>query len=257
MTPWCALARVAAGLAGLCLLASAAGAGTSIHIFAAASTTDAVRAIAARYERGHDTRVRVVVAASSTIAKQIAAGAPADIYLSANVAWMDWLEDRGEIVPASRTVLLRNRLVVVAPEGGRELDALAELPAYLGDRRLAMGDPAHVPAGIYARDALRGLDLWSALKPRTAFASDVRAALELVAQREAAAGMVYATDARISDGVGVVAEVPQRHHAPIRYPVAIVDGRDRPAVRRVFRYLRGSEAAEIWREHGFVRADGT
>jgi molybdate transport system substrate-binding protein len=257
-----ALGRATAALAGFALAgavnaAPARAAGETVHIFAAASTTDAVRAIAARYEADHDATVRTVFAASSTVAKQVAAGAPADIYLSANVRWMDWLETRGEIRAATRTELLRNRLVVVAPKGRPDLTRMADLPDYLGDRRLAMGDPSHVPAGIYAKAALNSLGLWATVKPRAAFGSDVRAALALVGRGEASAGMVYATDARISDDVRVVATVPKRHHAPIRYPVAIVKGQASATVRDVFAYLQDTPAAEIWREHGFERAGGS
>jgi len=256
--------RVRLGLTGLLGLTAAFGvapgtpaAGEStVDIYAAASTTEAVRAIAARYERTHDVTVRTVVAASSTLAKQIAAGAPADIYLSANVAWMDWLQKRGDIQTRTRRVLLRNRLVVVAPRGADNLTDLSALPAYLGERRLAMGDPAHVPAGAYAREALRGTGLWDRLRTRAAFGGDVRAALALVGQGEAAAGLVYASDARISDDVRAVATVPPRHHTPIRYPVAVVDGRNDPAVRDVLGHLWSDAAAAVWRDHGFDRASG-
>jgi molybdate transport system substrate-binding protein len=244
----------AAALTGAALTASARAADETVHIFAAASTTDAVRTIAERYAAQHDGNLRTVFAASSTVAKQVAAGAPADIYLSANVEWMDWLAERGEIRTGTRTELLRNRLVVVAPKGRPDLTEMAKLSDYLGDRRLAMGDPAHVPAGIYAKEALQSLGLWNTLKTRSAFGADVRAALALVGRGEASAGLVYATDARISDDVRAVATVPQRHHTPIQYPVAIVKGQATQAVRDVFAYLQSAEAAEIWRAHGFERA---
>ena len=250
-------ALLALALAILASLGSAPAGVATVDIYAAASTADAVRAIAERYERKTDgVTVRTVIAASSTVAKQIAAGAPADIYLSANTDWMDWLQRRGGIEPGTRRALLTNRLVVVAPEGANDLASLTDLPQYLGDRRLAMGDPAHVPAGIYARQALRGLGLWTDLQNRAAFGADVRAALALVAEGESPAGFVYATDARIAQRVRVVAKVPRRLHAPIRYPVAIVADRDDPAVREVFTYLQGEAAADVWREHGFERAKG-
>ena len=131
-----------------------------------------------------------------------------------------------------------------------------DLPALLGGRRLAMGDPAHVPAGQYARAALRELGLWARLRgTHTAFASDVRAALALVARGEAAAGVVYATDARISRAVRVAATFPADSHPPIRYPLARVDGQARADVRTLMDFLCGAEAAELFRAHGFqVRA---
>jgi molybdate transport system substrate-binding protein len=243
------IAVLAAGL----LAAAPARAGESVLVFAAASTTDAVQAVLDAFRERHpDTAVRTSFAASSTLAKQIARGAPADVYLSANVDWMNYLAERGAIARDSRVDLLANRLVLIAPRGSDLPAAIERLPEALGARPLAMGNPDHVPAGIYAKQALESLGLWAALKPRAAFGHDVRAALALVGRGEAAAGIVYATDARISDTVVRKATFPADSHAPIRYPLARAAGHDRPAVRRVTRFLRSAEAAAIFRDHGFT-----
>lgn len=245
--------RLACGLvaAALVLGLGVSARAEPVTIFAAASTTDAVRAVAERFEAETGTPVRPVFAASSTLAKQIAAGAPADIYLSANVAWMDWLRQRGHIAAATRRDLLTNRLVLVVPAGAGAPPDLAALPDWLDGRRLAMGDPAHVPAGRYAKAALDHLGLWAALRRRAAFASDVRGALALVAQDAAPAGMVYATDARISEDVTVAIEVPESHHPPIRYPVARTADSDHAKADRLLAFLESASARRIFAAHGF------
>ncbi len=245
------LGWLAALLAALLVIPSARAAERPVTIFAAASTTEAVQAVVARYAEARGESVRPVFAASSTLAKQIAAGAPADLYLSANEAWMDWLAQREGIDRDSRVNLLGNGLVVVVPEGAPPLRNVQALPDYLGQRRLAMGDPSHVPAGRYARAALKSLDLWPNVRRRTAFGSDVRAALAMVARGEAAAGVVYTTDARISDDVRVAAGLPPESHPLIRYPLVLVGQPAGEAARRFFDFLRGPEAAAIFRRHGF------
>ena len=240
-------------LAALLLILAGPVQAGQVTVFAAASTTDAVQAVLTAFRKAHPrTDVRASFAASSTLAKQIARGAPADLYISANVAWMDYLADRGAIDPASRVDLLGNRLVLVASPMSPVSGDLAKLPEALGERRLAIGDPAHVPAGIYAKQALQALGLWEKVADRAAFAADVRAALALVGRGEAAAGIVYATDARISDRVKRVATLPADSHPPIHYPLARVDGADRPEVRRLYDFLRSNEAQAIFRDHGFM-----
>ena len=239
----------------LLILAAPAQAGGPVTVFAAASTTDAVQAVLTAFRKAHPgPHVRASFAASSTLAKQIARGAPADLYLSANVGWMDYLEDRGAIDPASRVDLLGNRLVLVASPRSPVSGDLAKLPQALGDRRLAIGDPAHVPAGIYAKQALQSLGLWTQIRDRAAFAADVRAALALVGRGEAAAGIVYASDARISDRVTTRATLPADSHPPIRYPLARVDGADGARVQALYDFFRSSQARAIFQEHGFTLA---
>ncbi|NIA67184.1 molybdate ABC transporter substrate-binding protein [Pelagibius litoralis] len=226
-----------------------------VTLFAAASTTDAVNEIAEAFAAQTGGSIRPVVAASSTLARQIAQGAPADLFLSASGAWVDHLAEQRLIVAESQTALLANRLVLVAPaDSPLRLQLLpgASLDAALGDGRLAIGDPAHVPAGIYARQALEALGLWDQVADRLAQASNVRAALALVGRGEAVAGIVYKTDAAIARNVKVLDVFPADTTPPITYPLAIVTGRDSVAVRAVYNFLKSDEAAAIFRKHGFT-----
>lgn len=243
------------------LAAPATAPAETVTIFAAASTTDAVAEVAEAFAAsagGSTARsIRPVVAASSTLARQIAHGAPADIFLSANVRWMDYLEEEALIERQSRLTLLSNRLVLAAP-GDSDLQVTlspdVDLAAKLGDGRLAIGDPAHVPAGVYAQRALEALGLWQDISGKLAQAANVRAALALVERGEALAGIVYETDAAISKRVKVIDVFPAAVTPEISYPLAIVAGRDSPAVRRVYDFLQSGAAAAIFRRHGFTVA---
>ncbi|WP_081728928.1 molybdate ABC transporter substrate-binding protein [Rhodovibrio salinarum] len=242
-------------VAALLLLAWPVQAGTTLTVFAAASTTNAVQTVLSAFRDAHpETPVRASFAASSTLAKQIARGAPADLYLSANEGWMDYLEERNAIVPDSRIDLLSNQLVLVTPKGTDFPSDIQDLPKALGDKRLALGDPAHVPAGIYAKQSLQTLGLWTKVRERAAFAADVRAALALVGRGETAAGIVYATDARISDDVQTVATLPADSHPPIHYPLARVDGAQGPEVDTLYTFFQSQTAQAIFRKHGFTVA---
>ncbi len=225
-----------------------------VTVFAAASLTLALGEIAEAYRAQGGGALRPVHAASSALAKQILHGAPADLYISANPQWMDHLEARAAIEPGSRVALLGNRLVLVAPKR-RPLDLAIEpgfaLAESLGERRLAMGDPAHVPAGIYAEAALRHLGVWPELAAKAAFTAHVRAALALVEGGGAGAAIVYASDAQASRRVQLVGSFPPDSHPPIRYPMALVAGRDGAGARDLAAYLRGAEAAAIFARHGF------
>ncbi len=227
----------------------------SVTVFAAASTTDALQRIAALYRAKTGDEIVPVFASSSTLAKQIANAAPADLYLSANPQWMDFLEQRGRLVEGSRVDLLRNALVLVvaddSPIEGSDNDPVALLRALPADARLSLGDPSHVPAGLYARQALTGLGLWQDFAPRVAPGSDVRAALALVARGETPAGIVYATDAAIAPGVRAVATLPLDSHAPIVYPAALVEGDKVQAARRFLEFLAGPEAGAVFETLGF------
>lgn len=238
-----------------------------ITLFAAASTTNALTAVAAAFNAtalnsGGQDKLRLVFASTSTLARQIANGAPADLFLAANGQWMDYLNQHGAIDNDSRIDLLHNRLVLIAP--AKQFFTIKIEPDFplaeaLGKSRLAIGDPGHVPAGIYAKAALEKLGVWQDVARKVAFAGDVRAALALVDRGEAAAGIVYATDAAISNAIKVAGEFPIDSHPAIAYPLAIVDGRvggrvggpRNSAVDSVYRFLRGPEAQAIFRDHGF------
>ena len=172
---------------------------------------------------------------------------------------MQYLVDRDLIVPQSRSDLVANTLVLVAPAGAAEpLDPItgAALLASLGDGRLAVGDPDHVPAGIYARQALESLDAWPAVEPRLARAESVRAALAFVARKEAPLGIVYGSDAHAEPGVRSVATFPDDSHSPIRFPVALVTGAS-PEAQAVLDFLRSPEAGARFIAHGFLAPSPT
>lgn len=259
----------AGGLVLALCLASGPAHADQVTVFAAASTSGAMEELAERYMAAGGGPVRTVFAASSTLAKQIAQGAPADLFLSANPAWMDYLGARGALNPESRVDLLGNRLVLIAPDEGPRVDSgdapgvdPGEVdPAWLTDavlsgesdaKPLVIADPNHVPAGIYGKAALENLGLWVRLSAQAVRAGSVRAALALVDRGEAAAGVVYATDAAISPRVRIVGRFPAGSHPPIVYPLALIGARTSPAAERFYEHLRGADAAEVFRSHGFL-----
>ena len=199
--------------ASLMLLWASEAAASQVVLFAAASLTEALEEILPRKQFP---RVSLSFASSSSLARQIEAGAPADLYFSASDRWMDYLEARGMIEPATRIDHLRNKLVLIAPR--KEAFAVSLHPdfdfasAFAG--RLALADPDHVPAGIYARQVLTALGWWPSLEDRLAPAPHVRAALVYVERGESAAGIVYATDAR-GARVDLIAAIPDSLHEPI------------------------------------------
>ena len=239
----------------LTLVGSAGPAAAAVLVFAAASTGTAIDDVVSRFAGRDDDPVRASFAGSSALAQQIANGAPADIYVSANRQWMDFLSREKAIVAASRVDLLSNRLALVVPAASPlALSIASDFPLVraLGDGRLALGDPDHVPAGMYARAALKSLGVWDAIAAKLAPTANVRAALALVERGEAAAGIVYATDARVTRRVRVIGLFPTDSHPAIVYPAAIVTGRERAPVRRFFEFLTSAEAATVFARHGFV-----
>lgn len=252
------LFRLIATWAAITALSSAgaryAAAATDVLVFAAASTSGAIEDLAQSYAARGLGAVSVAFAGSATLARQIAAGAPADIYISAHPRWMDYLAARNALESGTRKNLVGNRLVVVTPKDNPMEVRLQEnfsLVSRMNGRPLAMGDPDHVPAGIYAKVALEALGLWRAVADHIAPMHHVRAALVLVERGEAAAGIVYATDAAVSSLVSVAATFPAASHPPIVYTAAIVGGRDRPEVRRFFAFLTSADAMTIFARHGF------
>src|SRR5579884_3318640 len=195
-----------------------------VPVFAAASLKNALDAIAAASQRDGSERATISYAASSTLAKQIENGAPAELFISADRQWMDYLQQRRLIMPDSRIDLLGNTLVLIAPAGTGSNTRIAPgfpLAQMLDGGRLAIADPAAVPAGIYAKEALTRLGVWASVAGRIAAAENVRAALLLVARGEAPLGIVYRTDAAIEPGVRIVGSFPPDSHDPIVYPMAL------------------------------------
>ena len=239
------------------LLPGLAAAEAPVTIFAAASLQDGLRALAAEWAARGRPAPRLSFAASSALARQIEQGAPADLFLSADEPWMDYLHARNLILPATRTSALGNALVLVAPAATARPLALQpgmDFNAVLGpQRRLAMGDPAHVPAGRYGQAALNWLGAWGAVAPRLARDENVRAALLLVERGEAPLGIVYATDALAAPGIRVIAEFPAGSHPPITYPFALTRRAEAKAeARALLAFLTGAEAMPIWQRHGFT-----
>lgn len=234
------------------LLALAAQAVETVTVFAAASLTNVVGDLAKAHEARTGTRVVVSCGASSTLSRQIANGAPADLFFSADLKWMDHLAGMKLIDPASRVDLLGNALVVIAPKGRAFALTLEKgFPAetaFAG--RLAVGDPAGVPIGVYAKEAFTNLGWWGWLEKRLAPTADVRAALRLVELGEADCGVVYATDARTSAKVEVIATMPEGLHQPVRYPVAATAGAG-PAARALLAFLVGADARPVYERAGF------
>jgi molybdate transport system substrate-binding protein len=237
-------------------ITSGIAAQTDVVLFAAASTTNAITEIGDLYAARNLGHLTTSFASSSTLAKQIASGAPVDIFLSANKKWMDFLEEKKAVDKATRFDLLGNRIVLIAPLGSptKTVDiksglALAEL---LGrDGRLSLGDPEHVPAGMYGKKALENLGLWESVKDHLAPMKDVRAALVLVERAEAPLGLVYATDAAISKKVRVVGTFPVESHPPIVYPVAVVASGKTGAAAAFMEFLKSPEARTVFEKYGF------
>jgi molybdate transport system substrate-binding protein len=240
-------------------LAPALGAEQPLTVFAAASLKTALDQANQAFTAGTGIPVRASYAASSALAKQIAQGAPADVYASADVDWMDDLDGRKLVLPGTRVDLLGNRLVVIAandsPVSALALDP-ASFTAALGDARLALAEINSVPAGRYAKAALQSLGLWEKLQRQLAMAENVRAALRFVSRGEAPLGIVYATDAAADSEVKVVATLPADSHPPIVYPfAAIVDGNPERA-RSYLEFLQGRPARAIFEKQGFAVLTG-
>ena len=248
-------ARALALAAALWVGAANAEAAEELVVLAAASTLAAMEEVAGSFAAAGLGRTRVSYASSGALARQIEIGAPADVFLSANALWMDYLAGRGLIEAASRRDLLSNALVLVAPfDSPIELTIAPGFPLseVLGQGHLAMGDPDHVPAGIYGREALVSLGVWDSVAGRVAAVRDARAALALVSRGEAAAGIVYASDVHGGKRVRVLGRFPATSHRAIVYPVAAIAGRMRPLTAAFLDFLRSSEARAAFRRHGFI-----
>jgi len=226
---------------------------SDVSVFAAASLGGVLREIATLWADETGGTLTPVLAGSSAIARQIEAGAPADVVILANADWMDVLEAGAVIAPETRRTLLTNRLVLIGQIGDAsiDLDAPEALIERVGDDRLALALTQAVPAGIYARAALENLGLWPALQPNVVEADNVRAALALVAAGAAPYGIVYATDAMAEPRVAVLAEVPEDLHAPILYPVAAVATGEVEVAARFLAFLATAPVEQVFRAHGF------
>jgi molybdate transport system substrate-binding protein len=237
------------------LLVPLASRAQELTVFAAASLTDAMKDVSAQWVNAGHRPLRMSFGSSSTLARQIEQGAPADLFASADEKWMDYLAEKKLIVAGTRKDLLGNSLVLVVPGDKPRhvtIDAGFDLSGLLGPSgRLAVGDPAHVPVGIYAEQALRKLGLWDSIQPKLARTDDVRSGLLLVERGEAPAGIVYATDASVSKGVMVAGTFPPNSHDPISYPFALTKNGDTAEARALLAFLAGPQARTVFVQRGF------
>lgn len=252
MIALCGLAAAAA----LCAAPSAHAADGPLTVFAAASLKESMDEAADAYAAATGQQVRVSYAASSALARQVAQGAPADVFVSADLEWMDELQGKGLVDAGTRSELLGNTLVLVAPAASGptvvKLQQGLDLRPLLGARgRIALGMVDSVPAGKYARAGFESLGMWEALEPRVAGVENVRAALMLVARSEAPLGVVYASDAQAEPRVRVLATFPSRSHPEIVYPAARVTASRHPHAASFVRWLQDAEARAIFARHGF------
>jgi molybdate transport system substrate-binding protein len=226
-----------------------------VTVFAAASLTDAMKDISAKWAAAGHKPLVMSFGSSSTLARQIEQGAPANVFASADEKWMDYLAQKNLIVADTRKDLLGNDLVLVVAADkpmhvtiNKSFDLMALLGA---NGRLATGDPAHVPAGIYAEQSLKKLGMWDNVSPRLARTEDVRAALLLVERGEAPAGIVYATDAAVSKAVMIAGTFPADSHDPVSYPFAVTKSGDTPEARALLQFLTSPPAREVFAQRGF------
>ncbi|WP_378944143.1 molybdate ABC transporter substrate-binding protein [Paracoccus sp. R86501] len=228
-----------------------------ITVFAAASLKTALDRIADEWNATAQDQVVVSYAGSSALAKQIQQGAPADIFISAAVDWMDLLQDQDLIAPDSRIDLLGNDLVLIGGQGDQPVDLGPgfDLPGLLGQGKLAMALVDSVPAGVYGKQALSSLGLWEGVSGNVAQADNVRAALALVASQEAPLGVVYATDAAAEPEVAVIGHFPDDSHDPITYPAALVADSRHPQAQGFLDYLMGRDAGQVFAGQGFTLID--
>lgn len=242
------------GVATMAAGGSAGATAAPVTLFAAASLQESLTEAGHLWSRSSGVPVRFSFGASSAIARQIAQGAPADLFLSADLEWMDWLAGKALIVPASRRNLLSNALVLIAPARSQTRLTVGggmPLARALGPGRLAVADTNAVPAGRYAKAALTSLGVWRSVENRLLPAESVRAALAYVSRGEAPLGIVYATDARADPKVRVVGTFPAASHPPIVYPAALVAASRHRGAAGLLGFLQGAQASAAFRRHGF------
>ncbi len=249
-------------LAGILVVSSQANAQNrqSLTVFAAASLKTALDEVNAAWSRRSGTEVRTSYAASSALAKQIEQGAPADIFLSADLQWMDYIEKNNLVRAGTRQNLLGNSLVIVTAKnskiGDLIVDEKLDLSKLIGDSRLSIASVEAVPAGRYAKAALSKLGLWVSVEKKLAEAENVRAALAFVSRGEAPLGIVYATDAAADAGVKIAGTFPAGSHPAIIYPVAVLTASKNSAASDYGSFLAGPEALAIFVRHGFTIIGG-
>lgn len=227
----------------------------NLTVLAAASLKDALDQIATQYQQRGGDKPAISYAASSALARQIENGAPADIFISADLDWMVYVEKRNLLKAGTKTSLLRNEIVLVAPASSKaniEIKPGFPLAQALGNDRLAMADPDFVPAGKYGKASLEALGVWTSVAGRLIRAENVRDALRFVSRGEAPLGIVYRTDAAADKNVRIVAAFPGNTHPPIIYPAALLNAGKSADAAKFFDFIKSSAALDIFRKHGFV-----
>ncbi|MEG0278883.1 MAG: molybdate ABC transporter substrate-binding protein [Morganella sp. (in: enterobacteria)] len=247
--------KLLAGVVISAAMMSQAWAAEKVVVFAAASLTNAVDEISAKYKQEKNAEVVASYASSSTLARQIENGAPADIFISADQKWMDYAQEKNLIVNDTRKTLLGNELVLIAAKDSKidkiEINKQTDWVKLLDGGRLAVGDPDHVPVGIYAQEALENLGAWKVVDPLLARTNNVRSGMALVERGEAPLGIVYGSDAVASDKVKVVAIFPADSHKPVEYPIAILKESKNADAKGFYDYLQTPQAKEIFKRYGF------
>ena len=251
---------VGAGLAGLLMLllpvqGPARGQSTDVVVFAAASLKTALDAVNAQWQKETGKKATISYAASSALARQIEQGAPAQVFISADLDWMDYLAGKNLIKPDTRANLLGNRIVLIAPKDRAqniEIKPGFDLAKVVGEGRLAMANVDAVPAGKYGKAALEKLGVWASVSNKIAQAENVRAALLLVSRGEAPAGIVYQTDAAADPSVWIVGVFPENTHPPIVYPMALTAGANHPDAPAFLVYVKSAKAKPLFEAQGFT-----
>jgi molybdate transport system substrate-binding protein len=253
------LARAATSFVlALCVtVASPLAVAANVTVFAAASLKEAMDDQAKQFEANTGNKVIISYGPSNALARQIEAAAPADIFISADLDWMDYVGQRNLLAPDTRVNLLRNTLVLIAPSSSKAALRIAPgfgLAAALGTEKLAMANPDSVPAGKYGKSALEKLGVWASVEKQVARAENVRAALALVSRGEAPFGIVYSTDALSDKGVKIVDTFPPDSYPPIVYPAALLASSKSAAAKPLLEFLRSAPARATWEKYGFGRA---
>jgi len=246
-----ALFALALGLAGQL---PAAAQDRTLTVFAAASLKNALDDVDAAFTKATGVKVTASYAASSALAKQMEAGAPADVFISADLQWMDYVAGKSLIKPDTRYNLLGNKLVLIAGKdsklSGVKIDQGFDIAKLAGDGRIAVADVSAVPAGKYAKAALEKLGAWAAAEPKLAQAENVRATLAFVARGETPIGIVYETDAKVEPNVKIIGYFPDASYPPVTYPVAAT-ANAKPDATKYLQFLRGSAAKAVFEKYGF------
>jgi molybdate transport system substrate-binding protein len=226
-----------------------------VVVFAAASLKNALDAINAEWQKETGKKATISYAASSALAKQMEQGAPAQMFVSADLDWMEYVAGKGLIKPETRSNLLGNRIVLVAPKDKAqpiEIKPGFDLAKVLGDGRLAMANVDAVPAGKYGKAALEKLGVWASVSGKVAQAENVRATLLLVSRGEAPAGIVYQTDAAADTNVAIIGTFPQDTHAPIIYPIALTKDASNPDAAAFLAFIKSAKAKPLFEAQGFT-----